>query len=45
MDNEQKQDLIDQLTKQMHDAAKDLEFEKAARLRDEVNKLKKMVKS
>ncbi len=44
MDNEQKQDLIEQLVSEMHQAAKDLEFEKAARLRDEVNKLKKMIK-
>jgi excinuclease ABC subunit B len=44
MNNDQKQDLIEQLSVQMHQAAKDLEFEKAARLRDEVNKLKKMVK-
>jgi excinuclease ABC subunit B len=43
MNNDQKQDLIDQLTLEMHQAAKDLEFEKAARLRDEVNKLKKMM--
>jgi excinuclease ABC subunit B len=44
MNAEQKQDLVDQLTDQMHQAAKDLEFEKAASLRDEINKLKKMVK-
>jgi excinuclease ABC subunit B len=44
MNNDQKQDLIEQLTVQMHQAAKDLEFEKAAGLRDEVNKLKKMLK-
>jgi excinuclease ABC subunit B len=44
MNNEQKQDLIDQLTDQMHQAAKDLEFEKAASLRDELNRLKKMLK-
>ncbi len=44
MDNDQKKDLIEQLTEQMHQAAKDLEFEKAANLRDEVNKLKKMIK-
>jgi len=41
MNTEQKQDLIEQLTEQMHQAAKDLEFEKAASLRDEVNRLKK----
>ncbi len=44
MNTEQKQDLIEQLTEQMHQAAKDLEFEKAASLRDEVNRLKKMIK-
>ncbi len=44
MDNDQKRDLIEQLSVEMHQAAKDLEFERAANLRDEVNKLKKMVK-
>ncbi len=44
MDNEQKQDLIEQLREQMHAAAKDLEFEKAASLRDEIMKLEKMIK-
>jgi excinuclease ABC subunit B len=44
MNAEQKQDLVEQLTDQMHQAAKDLEFEKAASLRDEINKLKKMIK-
>jgi len=44
MDNEQKQDLIEQLREQMHQAAKDLEFEKAASIRDEIVKLEKMVK-
>lgn len=43
MDNDQKKDLIDQLRDQMHEAAKDLEFEKAALLRDEIVKLEKMV--
>ena len=43
MSNEQKQDLVEQLTDEMHKAAKDLEFEKAANLRDEINKLKKMI--
>ncbi len=33
--------LIQQLDDQMHDAARDLHFELAARLRDEVNELKK----
>jgi excinuclease ABC subunit B len=44
MDEEQKKDLIEQLREQMHLAAKDLEFEKAASLRDEIAKLEKMVK-
>ncbi len=43
MSKDQKEDLIEQLTEQMHQAAKDLEFERAAALRDEVNRLKKMV--
>lgn len=43
MDKEQKEDLVEQLTVEMHNAAKDLEFEKAANLRDEINKLKKMI--
>jgi len=42
MDNDQKKDLIEQLREQMHNAAKDLEFEKAAALRDEILKLEKM---
>ncbi|MCH7723045.1 MAG: excinuclease ABC subunit UvrB [Bacteroidetes bacterium] len=44
MDKEEKQDLIEQLRNHMHEAAKDLEFEKAASLRDEIAKLEKMVK-
>lgn len=44
MDNDQKQDLIEELTQQMKQAAKDLEFERAASLRDEINRLKKMLK-
>ena len=43
MDKEQKEDLVEQLTTEMHNAAKDLEFEKAANLRDEIHKLKKMI--
>jgi excinuclease ABC subunit B len=43
MDKEEKQDLIEQLRNHMHEAAKDLEFEKAASLRDEIQKLEKMV--
>jgi excinuclease ABC subunit B len=44
MDNDQKQDLIEELTQQMKQSAKDLEFERAAALRDEINRLKKMIK-
>jgi excinuclease ABC subunit B len=33
--------LIQQLSDEMHDAARELQFELAARLRDEVNELKK----
>ncbi|MDY0082742.1 MAG: excinuclease ABC subunit UvrB [Ignavibacteriaceae bacterium] len=43
MNKEQKEDLIEQLTDEMHKAAKDLEFEKAANLRDEILKLRKLV--
>jgi excinuclease ABC subunit B len=43
MNKEQKEDLILQLTEEMHKAAKDLEFERAASLRDEIQRLKKMV--
>ena len=45
MSKDQKEDLVEQLTEQMHEAAKDLEFERAAALRDEVNRLKKMLKT
>lgn len=44
MSRDQKEDLIEQLTTEMHNAAKDLEFEKAAMLRDEVDRLKKTLK-
>lgn len=44
MTNDQKMDLISQLEEEMLTAAKDLEFERAASLRDEVEKLKKMLK-
>jgi excinuclease ABC subunit B len=44
MNKEQKEDLIEQLREQMRNAAKDLEFEKAASLRDEILRLEKMVK-
>jgi excinuclease ABC subunit B len=44
MDNDQKKDLIEQLREQMRNAAKDLEFEKAASLRDEIAYLERMIK-
>jgi excinuclease ABC subunit B len=44
MNNDQKNDLIEELNQQMKQAAKDLEFERAAALRDEVNRLKKLLK-
>ncbi len=44
MNKEQKEDLIGQLREQMRNAAKDLEFERAASLRDEILRLEKMVK-
>ncbi|MCX8010122.1 MAG: helicase-related protein, partial [Ignavibacteria bacterium] len=37
---EQKEDLIEQLTLEMHNAAKDYEFERAAAIRDEIERLK-----
>lgn len=43
MSNAQKEELIEQLHHEMIEAAKDLEFEKAAYLRDEIDKLKKMI--
>jgi excinuclease ABC subunit B len=39
---EQKQDLIEELRAEMTKAAKDLEFERAAELRDEIDRLEKM---
>ena len=44
MSNEQKKELIEQLTEQMYQAAKDLEFERAASIRDEIGHLKKTIK-
>ncbi len=44
MTREQKQQIIDEMTEEMMNAARDLEFEKAAFLRDEIEKLKKMMK-
>ncbi|HRI47281.1 MAG TPA: excinuclease ABC subunit UvrB [Ignavibacteriaceae bacterium] len=44
MSTEQREDLINQLTEEMYKAAKDLEFERAAALRDEIERLKKHLK-
>ena len=39
MTPDERKDLISQLRKQMIDAAKDLEFERAAEIRDEIKRL------
>jgi len=39
----QREDLLEELRKEMRNAAKDLEFERAAGLRDEITRLEKMV--
>lgn len=44
MTTEQQNDLIEQMTEEMLEAAKNLEFEKAALLRDEIEKLQKIMK-
>jgi excinuclease ABC subunit B len=44
MSDEQRKELLDQMNEEMLSAAKDLEFERAASLRDEIDKLKKMIK-
>ncbi len=44
MSNDQKQELVDQMEEEMLQAAKDLEFERAAMLRDEIEKMKKLIK-
>ncbi|MDF1611657.1 excinuclease ABC subunit UvrB [Stygiobacter electus] len=44
MSKEQREELIEQMTDEMLAAAKDLEFERAAFLRDEIEKLKKLIK-
>ncbi|MHC1738834.1 MAG: excinuclease ABC subunit UvrB [Ignavibacteriaceae bacterium] len=45
MSDEEKKELLNQLTDEMFKAAKDMEFERAASLRDEIEKLKKTLKS
>jgi excinuclease ABC subunit B len=44
MSDDQRKELLEQMTEEMLIAAKDLEFERAASLRDEIDKLKKMLK-
>lgn len=44
MTDDQKKDLIEQMTEEMLTAAKDLEFERAANLRDEIERLQKLLK-
>ena len=44
LSNQQKKDLVEDLTKQMRQAAKDLEFERAAAIRDEITKLQQSLK-
>lgn len=44
MTQEQRLELIEQMTEEMLTAAKDLEFERAAMLRDEIEKMKKLIK-
>ncbi|MGH2567189.1 MAG: UvrB/UvrC motif-containing protein [Bacteroidota bacterium] len=39
---DQRKDLLDELQTEMRRAAKDLEFERAAELRDEIERLGKM---
>jgi len=41
INSEQRKDLLEQLRKEMINAAKDLEFERAAELRDEIDRLNK----
>lgn len=43
MSIDQKKDLIEQMTTEMKQAAKDLDFERAAFLRDEISRLKKQM--
>ncbi len=44
MTNDQRKELLEQMTEEMLTAAKDLEFERAANLRDEIEKMKKLIK-
>jgi len=44
MTGDQRKELLEQMTEEMLAAAKDLEFERAANMRDEIDKLKKMIR-
>ena len=44
MSADQRKELLEQMEEEMLAAAKDLEFERAASLRDEIEKLKKIIK-
>jgi excinuclease ABC subunit B len=44
MTTEQRKDMIEELRIEMRKAAKDLDFERAAELRDEIKRLEKMIK-
>ncbi|MBI4810490.1 MAG: excinuclease ABC subunit UvrB, partial [Ignavibacteriales bacterium] len=44
MTNDQRKDLIEELRSEMRQASKDLEFERAAYLRDEIERIEKMIK-
>jgi len=44
MSVDQKKDLIEHLREEMKRAAKDLEFERAAELRDEIGRLEESIK-
>jgi excinuclease ABC subunit B len=44
MTTEQRKDMIEELRTEMRRAAKDLEFERATELRDEIKRLEKMIK-
>ena len=44
MTGDQRKELLEQMTEEMLCRCKDLEFERAANMRDEIDKLKKMIK-
>lgn len=45
LDDDQKRDLVEQMKKEMHEAAENLEFERAADLRDSVEELEEQLKT